>query len=534
MSLKKSALIALAVIFVCSLVTLFAALRFAGFAPAGQGELGETGGFAEFSVDAACSDRAIGEALSGAGITGYISESNSWVFLDDFGELKRVALDLYDEALEPFDPRNDGYAERLRSFFVGNGRRRFFIGLGPYARPDAFHSGAEVLSGAASPAEISGAPLTSGQLEERIGALLGEDTAFTLDGFLPVQGRPALWLLFLSLAASGGALFLTLRSPGAFPPGFFRLAAALVPVQGALALSGPGGFACAAALLGCFECLLPPIRENLAGIQLRRRRFRLDRVFRINRLLALFFFLTFILTAVIVSVDPLTAALAGISGLAAFVLLLWVESNPERSRVHRRFLPVPIREPPFTLNALPRITLPFAFAAFLSLFLPLPEPSGEGSDILSAMPLPDIPTREEYEAHFMFQSSFSLRPLGPRGQEETGAYLAYYLGEDGLIAGSFAIPHTGLPAGKPGESRETAGPALPDYPEIPPFPLEELSAFLENGRKRTVRGNGAADIVAALIILLLALPSCFRRVREKRKMGSFLIFNDKGDKQAAA
>jgi hypothetical protein len=525
MSFGKSALIALVFISVCSLATLFVALNSAGFVPLGRGDLGPAGGlasgFAELSVDAACSDRAIGEALSGAGITGYISESNSWVFLDDFGELKRVPLDRYDEALESFDPRNDGYARKLRSFFVNNGRRRFFIDLATYTRA---YSQVHTRSDAARAAEISGAPLTYSQLEERIGAVLGEETAFALDGFSAPRGRSPLGLLLLSLAASGGALFLTLRRPGAFPPGFFRLAAALVPVQIALALSGPGGFACAAALLGCFECMLPPIREIFTGFQHHRRGFRFDRVFRINWLLALCFFLVFILIVVIAAVDPLIAAFAGISAFAAFGLLLWLESNPERGPVHRRFLPIPIREPSFSLNSLPRITLPLAFACFLSLFLP--GPGGKGPEIFpgvspytdSSPAAADIPAKEEYEAHFKFQSSFSLRPLDPRDQAESGAYRSYYLGEDGLIAGS----------------REMAGLTVPDYPEIPPFPLEELASFLENGKKRAVRGNGAGDILATLIILLLALPRCFRRVREKRKMGSFLIFTDKGDKQAAA
>ncbi|MDR0709235.1 MAG: hypothetical protein LBF77_04110, partial [Spirochaetaceae bacterium] len=416
---------------------------------------------------------------------------------------------LYDEMVEPFDPRNDGYAERLRSFFVKDGKRRFFIDLRP--------------SGKALP----GASPAYEQLEGRIAALLGEGAAFTLDGFVTVRGGSPLWLLLLSLAASGGALALALRSPGAFSPGFPRLIAALIPVQGALALSGPGGFACAAALLGCFECLLPPLRENLLRIQQRGRPFRFDRIFRINWLLALFFFLGYILAAAASPVNPLVAALAGISAFAAFGFFLWHESNPEMGHIHRRFFPIPIREPSFSLNSLPRITLPLALASFLSLFLPLFGLLEKGPGIFPAAfshtdssltAAPDIPTKEEYEAHFAFQSSFSLRPLDPPNQTENAAYLAYYLGEDGLIAGS----------------RETADLAAPDYTEIPPFPLEELSVFVENGGNHTVKGTGAGGIFAALVILLLALPAGFRRDREKRKMGSFLIFNDKGDKQAAA
>ena len=56
-----------------------------------------------------------------------VSESTVWVLLDDFSELKQIPLDQYDDFVEPFDPRNDGYAEKLRSFFVQAGIRRFFV-----------------------------------------------------------------------------------------------------------------------------------------------------------------------------------------------------------------------------------------------------------------------------------------------------------------------------------------------------------------------------------------------------------------------
>jgi hypothetical protein len=449
------------------------------------------------SVDESCPDREIGEALSRAGIAGYISESGSWVFLDDFGELKRVALDIYGEAVEPFDPRNDGYAAALRSFFVKDGKRRFFIDL----RPVAFD-----------------------QLRDRVGAALGGDTAFTLDAFVTARRGPLFPLLLLFLAAGGGALFLALKNPTAFPTGFFRMAAALIPALLALALSGPGGFACIAALFGCIESLVPPLRESLARFRRPARFFKSGRIFRVNWLLALVFFLVYLIAAVAAPVRPLPAVLAGAASFAALVLFLLLESAPAGGFAHRRFLPIPIRQPSFSPDFLPRTTLPFALASCLSLFLPLFGLSGNGPGASPAVfaTVADIPTKEEYEAHFAFQSSFSLRPLDPRspeaGMPQAVAYYGYYLGEDGLIEGS----------------RQTKDRAAPEYPAPPPFPLEELCSFLKEGGNHAPRGNGAGEVIAAAIVLVLALPSCFARARERRKTEGFLIVNAKGDKQAAA
>jgi hypothetical protein len=485
MSLKRLEPIAVLIILGCSLITLFAALKLKNSTlRASQGFAGE--GFALLTVDASEPDRAVGEALSAAGIDGSISESTSWVFLDDFAGLKRIPLDAYDEAVEPFDPRNDGYAERLRSFFVKDGKRRFFIDLGATGY---------------------------GRLEGRVAAVLG-DTPFTLDAFVTARPASRLWSLLLFLVAGAATLFLSSRG---VPRGFVTLAAALLPVQGALALSGPGGFACSAALLGCFQCLLPPLTEQSLQ-SLIRRRFKIERVFKMNWRLAFLFLLVFIVAALFASVQPLVAALAGISGFIAFGLFLRLESGRETGPVHRRFLPVPIREPSFSFAMMPRITLPFAAASFLALFLPLvsgqPAASPNPASLAAAL---EFPSEEEYRAHFAYQSSFSLRPLAAPGAGRPESYHGYYLGEDGLIAGS--------------QDMQEADPmeAGPEYPQMPPFPLEELSSFLKRGGSYTAVKNRTGDLFAAAAALLMAVPSCFGSVRRRRKTGSFLIFNSKGD-----
>jgi hypothetical protein len=97
-------------------------------------------GYAVLRVDVALSDRVIGDRLA-ASIDNYISidfvsESTQWVFLNDFDTILSIPFDEYQErlsasALRP-DPRDDGYAARLHSFFVRNNQRLFFI---PFARP---------------------------------------------------------------------------------------------------------------------------------------------------------------------------------------------------------------------------------------------------------------------------------------------------------------------------------------------------------------------------------------------------------------
>jgi hypothetical protein len=97
-------------------------------------------GYAVLSVDAEYPDREIGNRIAAAANTyisaDYSSESTQWVFLSDFETILRLSIDEYDarlSAIAPFhDPRDDGYAARLRAFFVQEGRRLFFI---PFVRP---------------------------------------------------------------------------------------------------------------------------------------------------------------------------------------------------------------------------------------------------------------------------------------------------------------------------------------------------------------------------------------------------------------
>ncbi|MDR2479981.1 MAG: hypothetical protein LBD48_11810, partial [Treponema sp.] len=90
------------------------------------------GGYAVLVTDAAIPDKTLRELLVPCekGFGGPpVSESVQWVLLDEFGGLAKIFLDEYESRVAPFDPRNDGYAQKLRSFFVREGKRYVFIPL---------------------------------------------------------------------------------------------------------------------------------------------------------------------------------------------------------------------------------------------------------------------------------------------------------------------------------------------------------------------------------------------------------------------
>jgi hypothetical protein len=442
------------------------------------------GGYGLITLDAACPDRFVGETLAGMGAEPYISESTQWVFIDDFGELARIPLDQYENRLEPFDPRNDGYAEKLRSFFVREGKRRFFIPL------------------AGKPPEFSRT------LGERLRAALG-DIPFSIELIgspAPRRGGfPGERVLF-ALAAAGFLFF----------SGSPLAAAFLLPLLAALCLTCPGGFALAAALAALFFAQGGLLREWFTARRYGRRGFISRQGGRGG------FFAAVPALAALWGLYGLIAWTGGaalppaLAGGAAFCLVLpaafWVESNRGTSAGHIRFLPVPIRDPGIRRFFPSPGVLPFGLAALIALFLP---------GFFSAPPSPlSLASEEEgyaqmrgdYQNHAAFQSSFSRRPLGGSGE---GGYFRYRLDGDGLIAAGSESPYGGEAGG--GFSGE----------EPPPFPLEELLVFLETYEKPVVFSYTGRGIFSALAGFVLGLPALFRAGRRRRKGKRIYLYSDK-------
>ena len=405
-------------------------------------------GYAVLTVDEAQDDRRIRETLARGGLDGFISKSSQEVPIDDFGFLRMIPLDTFRDKIEPFDPRDTGYAGKLKSFFVRDGQRFFFL-----------------------PLDYTSAGKTA-RLDTQIAALLPE-IPFTLT--VLGQEKPLFWYFALLAAAGVSALFIS-RSR--------RFFALTLPVVLAFGWSGPAAFILAALLLGIWELLREPLGELSAARCYQRYNYAGNgfsglcqklKPFRMNCFLFFGFLMVFAVFSVTAGVSPVPLAAAFVSLCLLYVLAFQAESERARKNRHIHFIPVPLL--PFKLKtfSLFPLLLPFGLASMLALFAPL-LPGVPPGIFPSPLPAEDAPVHtryivraEDYYRHIDFQKSFSFRRLDGDAAVFTAAggqpfinepFLRYYLGEDGLIAGSTA--------------------KAVNFWTAPPFPLEKLMGFLLN------------------------------------------------------
>ena len=447
-------------------------------------------GYAALIFDESVPDRRIGELLSTV-TEDYFSESTQSVFLDDFGTLREIPLDRYGESVEPFDPRNDGYAEKLRSFFVRDGRRIFFVPLGGLSFPGGRAAGG-LAAGHGTAFEKRIAPLFDG-------------IPFSVE--YSGAGKPCLLWLVLAAAAGIGVLFLWKpRLP----------AAASLPVLCALSPGGPPALALGAILAGFLFLLSEPAGEFFISLRYRDR----DSEFRgpegriIRHILGIFRF-RLILGALLLVLYGGGCAAGGIppflgigvfaASLGLVILSLLAESGRGKAQGHIRFLPVSIMKPN-PAPAFSRIVLAHFLAAVLAAVLPLSFPA------LRPLAVPDVfirgilPAGEEYLRHAAFQADFSWRPLG--GGERTYRY--YSTGEDGLLS-------------------ELPGPERPPF-QAPPFPLEDLAAFLDDpagGVSSAGEGAGLFRWLPLLAALVFAVPAIRGPAWGRNKKQKMVVYSEK-------
>jgi len=446
-------------------------------------------------VDETEDDRTIQNRLSSGGMDDFISESTQLVPIDDFGVLKFISLDSFHSKIESFDPRDDGYAARLRSFFVHGGKRFFFRITG----------------------NSTGSLPRISNLEKRLDAIL-EGVPFT---FSVLGQEEPVFLHYLLLAVCCAfALFFSSNR---------RLFVFQLP---ALLATGHAGFfsiILAAILTGIWELLREPLLELFASRRYNRRPLAyaglgfkgvIERLkpFRLNLLLALLFFAFLPALSFAGFLNPLL--LLAVCGSFAFLYFLSFRVEEERMRKNRHIQFTPVLLLPHkikTFSFFP-LLLPFALLAIPALFLPrgLSGPSPVDADFLVSS--------EDYNRHISFQKSFSYMPLNHgRNTLIKQDYLRYYLGEDGLIAGNDTY-------------------SFSEDNEASPFPLEKLMDFLLKYYK-TVTGESAGvyerpdkpaettlkEWISVALIFIICLFDIFRpRIVTKKKMPII------GDKRIAA
>ncbi|WP_010261423.1 hypothetical protein [Treponema primitia] len=431
-------------------------------------------GYAVLTLDDSYPDRLIQELLTQGGVKNLIGESSQWVFLDDFGELERIPLDIYPDRVEPFDLRNDGYAEQLRSFFVFQGDRRLFISLrGNF-----------------------------GDLEGRIKAALG-DIPFSLSVLTPPRSVLLPGILFIAAAA-----FALLFSED------LLFTALFLPLWAVLAGLGVPGFALMAVLAGLSRLLREPVREYFVS-----RRYGKPALgtlaSRGTWILSALFLIALGFIAVLGALPPLSVIMGLLFFLAILCLSLWAEAYREAHQGHIRFLPVQITGIARRPSRYSRIMFPFTLAALVLLFLPMfftgnstGNSSPAASRVWTGWKGPEAPTAARYREHVEFQRIFSFMPLG----EPSQGYLRYSLAEDGLI-----------------DSNNSGEIVFEDPMEIPPFPLEGLIDFLTN---YAYTDSGfvpphSGGLICLLIAFSLCIPLIFKDKRGHRMRGIFSMYMNK-------
>jgi hypothetical protein len=480
MSFLKSLFISIAASFASGVLLFFLSggIALFGGQPARE-SAGLRDGYAVLTLDASYPDRAIQELLTQGRIVNAIGESSQWVFLDDFGGLEKVPLDSYRDRVEPFDLRDDGYAERLRSFFVFQDERRLFIPLrGNF-----------------------------GDLEGRIRAALG-DIPFSLAVLTPPRSVILPAVLFVA-----AAVFTLLLS------GEVLFTALFLPLWAVFSALGVPGFALMAVLAGLSRFLREPVREYFVSRRYKKP-LNSPRGFAARTLPGTWGVSALFCAALgaIIFFGALPR-LTVIPGLLFFLVILCLSRRTESYRGdrqgHVRFLPVPISHAALGPSGHFRIMVPFTLAALLLLFLPV---LFSGSSVpgsareWTGWKGPGDLNEELYRNHVRFQQKFSFIPLGsdPYPEDPFQSYLRYSLAEDGLIDG----PGTVLPE---------------DSGEIPPFPLEGLMDFINNYTYSDpgFTASHSGGLICLVISLGLYIPLILRDWRRRKLKGKFSIYIDK-------
>ena len=430
----------------------------------------ENGAYGTLVCDEAVPDQEIRDRLEAQGFTGIVSESGQWVLIDSFGSVERVPLDEYAARILPFDPRYDGYAEKIRSLFVRDEKRFIYIALGPASLGPGFT-----------------------KIENRLAAAL-EGIPFS---FYAATGWPP--VLFLALFCLAAVAFFLLRPLRVS----LRIRAAwllpLLPALAPLALAGAAGFALASLLAGCAVIFAGPWLEWRLALRSSARAEQTPPA--LCRLLPPIFLIFYGVIVFFSGLPPLF--IVPVSVFFGILAVLQIHDAYHEAaggnntalwgvffkRNTYRFSPVSIfsrRSFPFAFSW---AMLPFAVVA-LALACAGLVVSAPGPAAASMLPPADTVTEADYYRHYWFQSTFSFRSLYAP-EREMGVY---ELAPDGLLNESKKL------------TNETYGNG-DLYDDAPPFPLDGVVQYLHTPG----RGRGSIHtLLAALLPLLFVFPVLFR------------------------
>jgi len=447
------------------IITLFSLLVSAGLFYLGSDTEYEEykGGYAMLSTDVSVDDKTLCALLNDADFFGGepVSESSQIVMLDNFDALEAVPLDKYFSRINSFDPRNDGYAGKLREIFIKDDKRIVYVPL---------------KAGKWDPAVI----------DQKFASLLG-DIPFAA-GYFAV-GRP-LSLFFAAYAAASVCLLVIFCVNRKAHRGAF-ITAALIPVFFPLAFFGASGIGCAALLTALFIFLREPLndifmlRKSFSREKQKKLSWEIKRKIIYREIIVPYGFYVLLLPvfaaafAVLIEFSQLKlffVLLAFASALLVFLFSLIILSIENGK--HKKFAPVMIKKHSQPNLAFSVYMLPMTLAAFAVFFT---APSMPGV-FMSDIKFDNFITEQDYYSHLAFQSSFSMRQL-----DLSNSYITSPPERFHAVKPSFFYDTDGLPSLKITASSQTVN--LHDYP---PFPLNDLMEFFHNVNMNNKIDSGAS------------------------------------------
>jgi len=470
-------------VLIASLISLLAAvcLLFLGFS---MGFEEFRGGYAVLTVDASIEDRYIRSILetSGYNVGTPICESSQWVMLDRFDSIQRIPLDEYSSRVFPFDPRNDGYADKLRAVFVRDGKRHFFMPL---------------MAGNWNP----------GKLDNSFNALLKE-IPFSVEYY--GIGRPL--KLFFIIYSAASAILLALCYVNRKVHRSIVNIIPMVPVLSSLCFFGAAGIGCAALLFGLFILLKEPLHDLVNPSEKSAKEFK-KRMMQLHKEIILpyryywlFLPVFFIAFGILIVFSPLTFLFLLLLSVVSFAVFFFSLKIVIFSGIeHKRFNPVTIIRRRFPQFVFPVYILPFAAGAFLTIFI-APHMSGSYN---SDRKFDHLVSEQDYLNHIAYQASFSRNQINTR-----------YFNND---FPSFYFDSEGLPAVSAAASKQSVN--FSDYPSFPIKHLMEFFGSVNSGKNTGASGDafqetgandanfwgGLAENLSLLVLVVFLLPGLILR-----------------------
>jgi len=460
-------------VLLASLISLLAAIGLL-FIGSAMGYEEFRGGYALLITDDTIEDEAILSRLESGDLFfggSPVSESSQWVLLDEFDSIKRIPLNQFSSRIFPFDPRNDGYAGKLRDVFVRDGKRFIYL------------------------------PLFAGNwkanfLDKKFNELMGD---------IPVSveyygiGRP-LSLFFIVYAAASVILLIMCYVKRKVHRSIVNIIP-MIPVLSSLGFFGAAGIGSAALLFALFIMLKEPLNELVnpppsikKGKNFKTIYKEIIAPYKFYWLFVPVFLAALSILVIFSQLKVLFLIAVTIASFAVFFfsLKIVIFSGVE----HKRFNPLMILRRRFPEFVFPMYILPFVIGAFLTMFF-TPFMSGTYD---SGNKFDVIVTEQDYYDHLTYQTSFSTRRLG--GGEESSSYPAFSFDTDGLIL-----------------MNKTSAVQSVKMSDFPNFPLKQLMDFFNNVNNGDIINSGKRtgriqENLSLLVLLLFIFPGLFFRGKD--------------------